>query len=78
MDVIVVAIVVVVFVVGLVVFGLVVVGGIVVVIVGHRNLNLKFGQNHVIISDVLLLFLSLFIVLILLLSNSSLRPRTRS
>ena len=54
MDVIVVAIVV-----GLVVFGFVVVGGIVVVIVGHRNLNLKFGQNHVIISDVLLLFLSL-------------------
>ena len=39
--VIVVAVVVVVFVVGLVV------GGGVVVIVGHRNLNLKFGQNRV-------------------------------
>ena len=37
---------VVVFVVGIVVFGLVVVGG-VVVIVGHRNLNLKFSQNRV-------------------------------
>ena len=40
----------VIFVVGLVVVGLVVVGLVVVVvyiIVGHRNLSLKFGQNWV-------------------------------
>ena len=42
--VVVVAVVVVVFVVGLVVIGLAVGGGD-VVIVGHRNLNLKFCQN---------------------------------
>ena len=50
-----------VFVVGLVLVDLVVVVVVVVVIiVGKRNLSLKFGQNCPMISDIMLLLLSLF------------------
>ena len=58
-----------------VVFGLL--GVVFIIIVGHKNLTLKFCQNWV--SNKWYTFVIVFIVLVvLLLSNSSLRLRTRS